>query len=111
MDWYTVYGIDDEQAHHLSQLDDLRTTEPIVWALIQGQRTSDTIAKYIAWPHDYVLARLRRLKEEGLVEDSEGKASVIWAMVNDAEYHDLRRWVLAQKGINGLLRRSNRTDE
>lgn len=111
MDWYNVYGITPEQADYLSRLDLLRSEEPILWALIQGQLTSDTIAKYIAWPHDYVLGRLRIMKKEGLVWDSEAKAGIVWHIVEGAEYHELRLWVLAQKRAGGLFRRKDRNDE
>ena len=111
MDWYNVYGITQEQAYYLSQLDLLRADEPILWALINGKMTSHTISKSINWPHDYVLGRLRIMKQEGLVWDSEGRRSIYWHMVEGAEYHELRRWVEQQWSPGGLFYRNEQAQE
>jgi hypothetical protein len=110
-DWYYVENITDDQAHHLVLLQDLRTDDPVIWALIQGLHTSESIAKLINWPHTYTLNRLRALKNEGLVWDSEGRASVIWALEPNDDHDELQRWVTAQKQPGGLFRRIDRNDE
>lgn len=111
MDWYNVYGITPEQADYLSRLDILRAEEPILWALINGKVTSLTICKDINWPHDYVLGRLRIMKQEGLVWDSEGPRSIHWHMVEGAEYHELRLWVRRQWMAGGLFYRNEQPQE
>jgi hypothetical protein len=104
MDWYHDRDLTTEQADYLYGLEDLRRDNPIVWALIQGLHTSQSIAKLINWPHDWTLIKLRELKSEGLVWDSEGKASVLWHFHPDEEEHlDYQRWVAAQRQPGGIF--------
>lgn len=109
-DWADDIDLTIEQADHLNNLDDLRVEDPILWAMVQGVRTSRSIAARICWPHDYTLFRLREYKSNFLVEDSEGKRSIEWRLMGD--YHrELASWVHAQKGTGGLFLPEDRNDE
>lgn len=112
MDWYTVYGIDDHDAYQLTDLDDLRTTEPIIWAMVQGKQTSLAISQLISWPHDYTLGILREYKHEGRVWDREGRRSILWDFgENQTDDIDLRTWVQAQRRPGGLFSRPEEQQE
>jgi len=92
------------QADCLTTLHDLRNDEPIVWSLINGVQTSRSIAKRINWPHDWVLITLRELKKLGLVYDLEGKASIIWQLMDtQEELLQLKDWVARQWVTGGLF--------
>lgn len=111
-DWHYVDGINPEQAHHLILLDEYRESQPVAWALIKGLHTSESISKLIGWPHEWVLGKLRLLKNEGLVWDSEGRASVIWNMTGDArDWWDMKTWYDAQLRPGGLFRRNENSQE
>lgn len=103
---YTSFSQDrdltTQDAEALAELDDLRTNDPIVWALINGVQTSRSIAKRINWPHDWVLITLREFKRDSIVYDIEGKASVIWQL-NDDDYLRLKDWVARQWVTGGLF--------
>jgi hypothetical protein len=108
MDWYVAEGVSTEDAAHLTELEAIRRDDPVYWALVQGLHTSESIAKLILWPHHWVLGTLRRMKEDGLVWESEGKASIIWDLT---ETDALQVWVARQKQPAGLFRRTDRNDE
>lgn len=112
MDWYSIYGINDDQAYHLTELDNLRTSSPIIWALVQGKHTSLAISQLICYPHDYTLGRLREYKREGMVWDHEGRKSILWNIHED--YLDkifLRDWVQAQRRAGGLFYRNEESQD
>lgn len=113
MDWYTIYGVDDEQAEQLTRLDTLRQHNPVTWGLIQGNKTSEAIAKLICWPHEYVLGQLRQLKRDGWVWDTEGPRQIHWHLTEEQskDYLELRSWVYAQRQPRGLFRRNEDEQE
>lgn len=112
MDWFVAEGVSEEDAHMLTGLDLLRTQEPVLWALILGLRTSETIAKHIGWPHHWVLGTLRQYKERGLVSDHEGRSSVVWEWESySCELSELRTWAYAQKTPGGIFRPKDRNDD
>lgn len=112
MDWYVAEGVSKEDAVWLTHLDVLRSDEPVLWALLMGLKTSESIAKHICWPHHWVLGTLRRYKEEGLVWDHEGRASVIWDWESYSdELSELRHWIMHQRQPGGIFRQINRNDE
>lgn len=100
--WYHEH--DASTADILYNLQDLRTENPIVWALIQGLHTSRSIAARLCWPHDDVLFHLRQLKQQGTVYDTEGKRSILWYLSPDErQYRYYEAWVARQKQRGGLF--------
>jgi hypothetical protein len=110
-DWYYVDNITDNEAHHLVLLEDLRSEDPVLWALANHKMTSLSIARHINWPHTYTLNRLRALKHEGLVWDREGRRQVIWNLTEDSPHQELKLWVSQQWLEGGVFRRIDRNDE
>ena len=112
MDWYHDPDLTTEQADYLSGLEELRIEQPIIWALLCGIQTSRSIARHIAWPHEDVLLKLRELKREGLVYDTEGRRSILWQFhPNESEHLDYQRWYRAQSKPGGLFNPAERRDE
>lgn len=112
MDWHSDRDLSHWQASKLTELQELRTDRPIVWALVNGVRTSESIAARINWPHDWVMIHLRELKKETVVYDTEGKASVEWHLMPDEEaLIELQIWVNAQRQPGGIFKRNDRNDE
>jgi methionine synthase II (cobalamin-independent) len=104
MDWHYIDDVSPTQAHHLVLLEDLREAEPITWALLKGLKTSETIAAHICWPHHTTLDKLRELKSQGLVWDTEGRSSVIWNFNPTKELYQLQLWIIAQRRPGGIFR-------
>lgn len=103
-DWYHDRDLTTEEADYLAGLDEIRANQPLVWALVCGLQTVPTIAKTICWPQDWVLLKLRELKKDDIVFDSEGKRSVLWQfMPHECEYLEYKAWVLRQKLKGGLF--------
>jgi len=112
-DWFYAEGVDHEQAHYLTRLEEIHLEEPVIWAMILHKSTAHTIAKHIAWPITWVLGTLRRLKQEGLVWDSEGRRQVTWDFAVNCEYTELREWVGRNWMPGGIFHptSSNRNDD
>jgi len=104
MDWHYIDGITPTQAHHLVLLEDMRETEPVTWALIMGLKTCESIAKHIGWPYTTTLAKLRDLKSQGLVWDTEGRRAIVWDFEPTKSLAELQLWVIDQKRPGGLFR-------
>jgi hypothetical protein len=105
-DWADEVDVTIEQADHLNDLQKLRETDPILWALMLGLRTSRSIARHITQPHYYVLRYLRACKmETGHVTDREGRRSVEWVLTEKLpnELWELTLWVRAELKPGGLF--------
>lgn len=103
--WHEDHSLTPEQATILTALDDLRTDRPVLWAMVMGKTTSHSIAKYLAYPQDWVLIILRGYKKNTIVTDHETpKWGMVWIIADDEkELWGLRAWVVQENRPAGLF--------
>jgi hypothetical protein len=108
-DWREDNDLTTDQQYNLTYLSELMIEQPIIWVMIQGVTTSQTMAARLCWPHDWVMIGLRQYKEDGFVVDREGLRSIEWHFSDqmaDTEIVDMVAWVHTQKGKGGLFSRN-----
>lgn len=110
-DWREDHDLTIEQQYELAYLSEMMVEHPILWVMIQGVTTSQTMAARLCWPHDWIMIGLRRYKEQGWVVDTEGKRSVEWHFLEleqggETNLTRMVAWVHTQKGKGGLFSRN-----
>ncbi len=103
--WPDDRSLTDAQVDNLHTMDRLRTDRPVIWAMVMGKRTSQSIARYLGYPQDWVLLILRGYKKAGEVTDYEtvGQGMVWNFMEDEADLWALKSWAQAETRKGGLF--------
>lgn len=107
-EWEDVLDVNEIQhLDEILELEEMRIHDPIVWMVLTGHSDSREIASKLGWPHDFVIAELRRLKKDLVLIDVPGKTRMLWQVWADSTNERLLwldRWRSIQGKRGGLFR-------